>query len=110
MIEATQRKQMAAGTTLVARYKKEDHRAEVVEGEDGKLRYRLADGREFKSPSAAGRAVMGGTACNGWRFWSVQGAEPATEDAAPAPKKRPGRAKAAPLSEVAVEAAEDATS
>ena len=46
-------------------------------GKAGKRRYRLTDGREFASPSAAGKAVMGGTACNGWRFWSVAGAEPA---------------------------------
>ena len=63
------------GTVLVARYKKRDHRAEVVAGAGGKVVYRLKDGREFSSPSAAGSAVMGGVACNGWRFWSVEGAE-----------------------------------
>ena len=63
------------GTTLVARYKKQEHRAEVVEGEKGNVLYKLEDGREFTSPSAAGSAVMGGVACNGWRFWSVEGAE-----------------------------------
>jgi hypothetical protein len=66
----------------VARYKKTEHTATVVEGEGGGLRYRLDDGREFKSPSAAGSAVMGGVACNGWRFWSLAG-----EATAPAPKK-----------------------
>jgi hypothetical protein len=75
------------GTTLVARYKKEEHRAEVVEGKDGKVVYRLSDGREFTSPSAAGSAVMGGVACNGWRFWSVEGAEEAK------PAKPKGKAK-----------------
>ncbi len=70
-IEATQRKAMAAGQTLTAKYKGTEHTAEVVVGEGGKLLYRLADGREFKSPSSAGSAVMGGTACNGWRFWSL---------------------------------------
>jgi hypothetical protein len=39
--------------------------AEVVKTDDG-IRYRLDDGRKFKSPSAAGSAVMGGKACNGW--------------------------------------------
>jgi len=33
--------------------------------------YRLADGREFKSPSAAGTAITG-KACNGWAFWSLE--------------------------------------
>ncbi|MGB2694775.1 MAG: hypothetical protein WBD55_06250 [Dehalococcoidia bacterium] len=64
------------GTVLVARYKKQDHPCEVVAGEEGKVRYRLKGGREYDSPSAAGSAVMGGTACNGWRFWSVEGSEP----------------------------------
>jgi hypothetical protein len=70
------------GTTLVARYKGQEHTAEVVKTEDG-IRYRLADGSEFKSPSSAGSAVMGGNACNGWRFWSVAG-----EDGK-APKREP---------------------
>ena len=65
-------RELTAGTKLVARYKKQEHTCEVVEV-DGAIRYRLADGREFKSPSSAGSAVMGGTACNGWRFWSVAG-------------------------------------
>ena len=84
---------LAVGTRLVARYKKAEHTATVVEGEGGGLRYRLEDGREFKSPSAAGSAVMGGVACNGWRFWSVAG-----ETKAPAPKKERKAAtpKAAP--------------
>lgn len=79
MINVTQRKQMATGTTLVARYKGEAHECTVTENEEGKLLYRLADGRAFKSPSAAGSAVMGGTACNGWRFWSLSGGEPEFE-------------------------------
>ena len=75
------------GTTLVARYKKKEHRAEVVAGEKGNVRYKLEDGREFSSPSAAGSAVMGGVACNGWRFWSVEGAEE------PKPTKAKSKAK-----------------
>lgn len=62
------------GTVLVARYKKQDRTCEVVQTEDG-LRYRLDDGTEHKSPSSAGKAAMGGVACNGWRFWSLQGSE-----------------------------------
>lgn len=63
------------GTKLVARYKGREHTCEVMGTEAG-IRYRLADGREFKSPSSAGSVVMGGTACNGWRFWSIAGEEP----------------------------------
>jgi len=64
---------LTPGTRLVARYKKQEYMATVVEGEKGGLRYRLEDGREFKSPSSAGSAVMDGQACNGWRFWSLDG-------------------------------------
>jgi hypothetical protein len=46
------------GTKLYARYKGETHTAELVEKEGAKL-YRLSDGREFKSPSAAGTAITG---------------------------------------------------
>ncbi len=59
------------GTRLTAKYKKKVYAAEVIGGKDGQVRFRLADGREFASPSAAGKAVMGGVACNGWRFWSL---------------------------------------
>jgi hypothetical protein len=58
------------GTRLVARYHKQQYTCEVVQREGDKLRYRLDDGREFKSPSAAGTAITG-KACNGWVFWSV---------------------------------------
>ena len=75
-IDGALRDKLEPGTKLIARYKGKEHRAEVVAGEEGKVRFRLEDGREFRSPSAAGSAVMGGTACNGWRFWSVAGDEP----------------------------------
>ena len=61
------------GTVLVARYKKRDHRCDVVKGAEGKVAFRV-NGKEYGSPSAAGSAVMGGTACNGWRFWTPEGA------------------------------------
>ena len=67
---------LAVGTKLVARYKGKEYTAEVVKTEEG-VRYRLEDGREFKSPSSAGSAIMGGSACNGWRFWSLVGSEEA---------------------------------
>jgi len=82
---AIEDRNLAAGTKLVARYKGKEYTAEVVEAEEG-LRYRLEDGKEFKSPSSAGSAVMGGSACNGWRFWSVAGSEKAK------PKKTPKKA------------------
>lgn len=77
---------LPAGTKLVAKYKGQEHIAEVVATEVG-IRYRLADGREFKSPSSAGSAVMGGSACNGWRFWSLGG----EEQPKPAKKARKAR-------------------
>ena len=83
---------LAAGTKLVARYKGKEYTAEVVETEEG-LRYRLEDGKEFKSPSSAGSAVMGGSACNGWRFWSLAGSEEAKPKKA---AKKPGKGKSNP--------------
>lgn len=78
---------MEPGTVLVARYKKQDRTCEVVQTDDG-LRYRLDDGTEHRSPSSAGKAAMGGVACNGWRFWSLAG------DLKPAKESRPKKAKA----------------
>ena len=63
---AIEDRNLATGTKLWARYKGEVHTAEVVDTE-GKQAFRLADGREFKSPSAAGTAITG-KACNGWAF------------------------------------------
>ncbi len=74
---------LAPGTKLVARYKGKEYAAEVVKTEEG-VRYRLEDGREFKSVSSAGSSVMGGSACNGWRFWSLA----ISEEAKPKPKAK----------------------
>jgi hypothetical protein len=79
---------------LVGRYHKKDHRCEVVKGEEGKVRYRLENGREFTSPSAAGSAVMDGVACNGWRFWTVESEQPARKATRTATAAK--KAKAAP--------------
>ena len=93
-IDGKLRKSLAAGMSLVASYKKQEYRAEVVTGEDGKIRFRLADGREFTSPSAAGSAVMGGIACNGWRFWSFASEQAPNVDATREPRDTPaGRAR-----------------
>ena len=85
---------LKSGTRLAARYKGKEYAAEVVQTEDG-TRYRLKDGREFKSPSSAGSVVMGDAACNGWRFWSVSGSEEAKSKRA-AKKSGKGKAKANP--------------
>ena len=60
---------LKAGQKLVATYKKQDYSCLVKSTKDG-LRFVLDDGTEYKSPSSAGSAVMGGSACNGWRFWT----------------------------------------
>src|SRR4051812_30429749 len=71
---AIEDRNLSVGTKLWARYKGETYTAEVVkkEGETGNdaILYRLSDGREFKSPSAAGTAITQ-KACNGWAFWST---------------------------------------
>ena len=72
-------RELAPGTILTATLKKTVYQAEVVETPDG-IRYRV-NGKEYKSPSAAGSAVMNGVACNGWRFWSVEGGETPLTDA-----------------------------
>ena len=61
---------LTAGTRLAGHYKGKRRTCEVVSTDDG-LRFRLDDGTEHRSPSSAGRAAMGGVACNGWRFWSL---------------------------------------
>jgi len=68
---------LTKGTKLTGRYHKQSYSCEVVEDAEGKLYYKLEDGREFKSPSAAGMAITG-HACDGWVFWSVVTEENAT--------------------------------
>ena len=68
---AIDNRDLEPGTKLIARYKKEEYRAEVVAGEDRKVKYRLADGREFKSLSSAGTAITS-KARNGWAFWTIE--------------------------------------
>jgi len=65
---------LAPGTKLVGTYKKTAYVCEVVTTPEGEVHFQLEDGRLFTSPSAAGKAVMNGVACNGWRFWSLEGA------------------------------------
>src|SRR6266571_780323 len=79
---AIQDRNLSVGTQLYAKYKGQTHTAALVEKDGAKL-YRLEDGREFKSPSAAGTAITG-KACNGWAFWTV--GEPPIEGAPEQPK------------------------
>ena len=81
-------RELPAGTTLKGTFKKVAYTSTVEVDADGKRTYRLADGRSFTSPSAAGSAVMGGVACNGWRFWTVEGDEPPVSETAKAPTPR----------------------
>ena len=67
---------LTVGTKLIGKYHKQQYTCQVIAGESNKLKYKLEDGREFKSPSAAGMAITG-HACDGWMFWSV---ETATEN------------------------------
>ena len=89
---------LTKGTKLTGRYHKQSYSCEVVENAEGKLMYRLQDGREFKSPSAAGMAITG-HACDGWEFWSMQ-----TEENAPAPETENQEAAPAAETEQIVEA------
>ena len=85
---AVDKQEFAVGTVFTGRYKKATYRLEVVEVEAGK-RYRLEDGQEFKSLSAAGSKIMGGKPVNGWRFWSLEGEAPAQQPEAPAESAEP---------------------
>ena len=92
---AIQDRNLSIGTKLTATYKKTTYTAEVVESPEG-LRYRLADGRAFKSPSAAGAAIMGeGRTCNGWAFWSLASDTPSdeTDDSAAPTAEKPKRGR-----------------
>jgi hypothetical protein len=82
---------MPVGTRLVADYKKTRYACTVEKAEEGEgVLYALEDGKQFKSPSAAGSAVMGGTACNGWRVWTVEGEEPPAKETKSAAKEKGG--------------------
>ena len=87
---AIENRDLEPGTKLIARYKKEEYRAEVIAGEEGKVKYRLADGQEFKSLSSAGTAITT-KACNGWVFWSIEtgeGQPPKEEPSVEEPSKK----------------------
>ena len=80
---------LAAGTRLVANYKKQRYVCTVEANTEGEgVAFVLEDARRFKSPSAAASAVMGGKAVNGWRFWSLESDAPATSTEAATPKAK----------------------
>ena len=93
---------LTKGTKLTGRYHKQSYSCEVVEDAEGKLRYHLEDGREFKSPSAAGMAITGHS-CDGWKFWSLQTEETAAANE-PVPATEPNQT-AEPVAEPAPTAA-----
>ena len=66
---AIKNRALVKGTKLVAKHKKQPYECDVLDNGEGRLIYRLSDGREFKSLSAAGMAITG-VACNGWVFWT----------------------------------------
>ena len=79
---------LPTGTRLVATYKKQAYVCTVQAEADGKMTYVLEDGKRFKSPSSAASAAMGGSAANGWRFWTVEGSATGA-----APAEKPAKAK-----------------
>ena len=90
---AIENRNLEIGTKLVASYKKVQYVCTVEAAEEGEgVVFALADGKKFKSPSAAASAVMGGSAANGWRFWSLEGAA-ATASATTSTKATPTRTK-----------------
>jgi hypothetical protein len=86
-------RELAPGTRLVGTYKKTAYVCEVVSTPEKELAFQLEDGRLFASPSAAGKAVMNGVACNGWRFWSREGAVPTNAPKAEKPAQADGQSR-----------------
>ena len=81
-------RELAPGTKLEGTHKRTTYACEVVTTPDGEVRFKLEDGRLFNSPSSAGKAVMSGVSCNGWRFWKLAGEGVRREkDASPAGTK-----------------------
>src|SRR5487761_2135154 len=93
-IEKTQ--PLVPGTELVGRYKRTQFTATVREDGIYVEPAPLTSATEadphgpFKTLSAAGKAVMGGISCNGWRFWSLAGGEEEGKGPAAPAGKAPG--------------------
>lgn len=81
-----------------ARYKSETFRLTVERDAADNLSFLDKTGIRYKSLSAAGSAVMGGIACNGWRFWTPEGDLPLIRTKAePKIKTRSGRREPAAI-------------
>ncbi|MEO8539161.1 MAG: hypothetical protein ABI577_05425 [bacterium] len=96
---AIENRKLVAGAKLVATYKKAEYFCEVLKTDEG-LAFQMPDGKVFKSPSSAGKAVTGRVSCDGWKFWSLADRSvvvPATESASSedATTAEPVEAKAA---------------
>ena len=91
---AIEDRNLTVGTRLVANYRKQPHVCMVEKADEGGgILFVLEGGRKFKSPSSATSALMGGKAVNGWRFWSVQGAEPKTKEGGEKPETQAAKSK-----------------
>ena len=91
---AIEDRNLTVGTRLVANYRKQAHACMVEKRDEGDgVLFVIEDGRKFKSPSAAASAVMGGKAVNGWRFWSVQDAEPKGKEGGEKPETQAAKSE-----------------
>ena len=87
---------LSVGARLVASYKKQAYVCRVEQEGEG-IAFVLEDGRRFKSTSAAGSAVMGGKAVNGWRFWSLEADASNRQRAEPSERGEPRAMKSKKL-------------
>ena len=91
---AIEDRNLTVGTRLMASYRRQAVVCMVEKVEEGEgILFVLEDGRKFKSASSAASAVMGGKAVNGWRFWSVQGAEPRVKEGGEKPETQASKSK-----------------
>ena len=91
---AIEDRNLTVGIRLVANYRKQAVACMVEKTEEGDgILFVLEDGRKFKSLSSSARAVMGGKAVNGWRFWSVQGRESKARGGSEKPEAQAATAK-----------------
>ena len=82
---AIEDRNLTVGTRLMASYRKQAVVCMVEKREE--------DGKRYRSPSSAASAVMGGKAVNGWRFWSIQGAEPKGKEGGERPETQAAKPK-----------------
>ena len=91
---AIEDRNLTVGTRLVANYRKQAHACMVERADEGEaILFVLEDGKRYRSPSSAASAVMGGKAVNGWRFWSVQDAEPKVREGGEKPETQSKKSK-----------------